>query len=95
MISPFATVAAQISEHLVFTKLDEARARINKYFSLHMRIRQQLSSSLSLPAEVQQKSMAHNMHMNDVGTLMVTHKKPFRVRFSMDSCRQDTLSTCS
>lgn len=86
MLSPFASVVAQSGDHLIFTRIDEARGRINKYFDLHMRIRQQLSSSSSVPTEGKDCLVKpSHMHVKDAGTLMVTHKKPFKVRFAKDN----------
>jgi hypothetical protein len=85
MASPFANVTFQESSSLFFQDIDETRARINKFIRIQLRIATLVSCrSLPPPNHVQvKKSKTNHKHMQNVGTLMVTAKKPFRVRFNV------------
>ena len=82
MNSPFASLAIQAALPLsAFQPIDESRAKINKYVRTFMRIRRTLSKTTSEQANDTKRNKDH-MYIPDVGTVMVTHKKPFKVRFS-------------
>ena len=82
MNSPFASLAIQNALPLsAFQPMDEARVKINKYVRINMRIRRTLSKTTSEKAN-DTKHIKDHMYIPDVGTVMVTHKKPFKVRFS-------------
>lgn len=84
MQSPFASVALDADIIDAFQPIDENRAKINKYFRLHMRYRVNIDRAGSCPAHPKEitKRQKNLRHLDRVGLLMVNSKRPFRVRFS-------------
>lgn len=98
MKSPFSVAAAQAIPSLCFKPIDEKRASINKYVRIQLRIRHKLESSSSLNYEqniVNFTTKREFIHVPDVGTLMVSKKKPFSVRFAPSVIEKDTNETKS
>lgn len=89
LVSPFSFYAAPFEE-VVIPKIDPATIRRRQYCMFNLRISSCIEHTTSLPTipitanplENNNKHASKKMFHNDkVGTLMVSRKKPFQVRF--------------
>lgn len=86
--SPFATMALQMIVLNGFEPISEIRAKINKYVRINLEANHnQLETTTSEIVDGYRKRHKSHLHVKDVGMLMVTNKKPFRVRFDTNVCQ--------
>lgn len=81
-ISPFAVASNQVGVIHDLPPMDEVSVMIRRYVSINLRIKHKLEETSSVEIGDKNRNNKHHLHVNNIGTLMVTNRKPFRVRFT-------------